>query len=918
MRPAFKLRKAVVATLACFVMLPLASGQAQGQTSVTGAIATYPASLSIATLFTDIGNNLLTVGNGAAGSLSMTNGSILRVGSLGVGDGFSGSGSVTMSGAGTRLDLTGDGFSPGLANRFEVGKWGIGTFVLSNGATIDGRANANACLGVNHFCGNIIGDAAGSNGTFIITGAGTSASFLRGFWVGNGFVVGNGGTYGTPGAATQGSVQVLDGGLLRTQSVILATQPNGAGNTNERTFADVVIRGAGSTWLVEPRTLDNQSAVFSTANGANSWATVTISDGGKLRMEGMAGQYNSINLTNSLGRTDFTVTGINSRVEMVGSNALLQIGTSLGTANMSVLAGAVVDGPYIVNVGRDGARGTLTIDGAGSRFNMYGTGAAGTTDANAAAGMLIGRNGTGTVTVSNGGRLDMSATGPTNRSPFIDIGFQNAGSTGTLNITGANSVVSLTADSSLPGGGATESFNPFVSVGYDGSGTLNVSGGGKLLMNGGAVATATAARSTVLDIGGRSDTIAGGTGIARVTGAGSEIRLTGTDPVVVVGLGPATNGLLTLADSAALTSTILNAGRSGGTGIIKVDNAQINLSGQLAGGGQPGAGVTIGDGTGSIGIVSLQNNARLSISNTGSSGTGVAIGGSPFRTGGSGILNLSSGSVLQITAPAATSGISVGRSGSGQLNVNASTVDVGGGSIYVGRDAGSVGTMTVSANSTVTAGYVGVGRTQSGNGGTGTLIVNGSTLTATTIEIGSSGYLGGNGTIVGNIVNYGTVNPGNSPGTLIIDGSFINGLGGKLVMEVESNGSGGFNTDHLIFKNGSTVNLNGVEVNFHFLGNTDPNAFKASGGFVINQFLQGQDAQGQLVDLAPETFAGASFTAQADQYNFSSFSFSATAGAAFTAAPVPEPGEWMLMLAGLGLIGAISSRRSRSRKVEAG
>ncbi len=911
--------KGLVAVLACITGLPVMIGAASAQIAVSGVNNSYPGAFTIGPGNTDIGNNGLYIGNpiqgnAGNGTLSVLGGSVLRVGLISVANSQTGTGSVTMSGIGSRLDLT--GFSPGVLNRFEVGNWGTGSFVLSGGATIDGRANANACLGQNQFCHTFIGNAAGSNGVFTLTGAGTSASFLRGFFVGNVAVFGppiDNFTFGTPGGTTQGRVEVLNGALLRTQNVSLTTAPGGSiPRGNERSFADVIIRGAGSTWLAEARTLDGQSALFTTGNGPNSWATVNISEGGKLRMEGAADMYNNINLTNGYGRTDFTVTGAGSRVEMVGGNSMLQVGTSLGTANMDVLAGAVVEGPLFVNVGRDGSRGTLNIDGAGSRLNLYGNGVAGTSDANSAPGMLIGRNGTGTVNVSNGGRIDVAGTG-TLRGPFVNLGFQG-GASGTVNISGANSVVSLTSGSAHGTGGPTESFNPFVSVGYDGSGTLNVSGGGKLLLNGGSFSTVAASRATQFIVGGRSDTVAGGNGVARISGAGSEVRVGGTDAIAIVGFGPSSTGQLTLSDNALLSSTIFTVGRSGGVGVAKVDNATVNLSGQFTGSSQSGAAMVIGDGSDSTGVVTLQNNARVTISNPGgTNGTGVSIGGGAVRSGGDGTLNMTSGSSLTVNGPAGVSGMTVGRTGTGLARVTGSTIDLGQGSLYVGRSAGANGVMIVTGGSSVSAGYVGIGRTQTGDGGTGTVVVNGSTLTANTIEIGANGYLGGNGTITGNIINYGIVNPGNSPGTLVVDGSFVNGLGGRLVMEIESNGQGGYNTDHLIFKNGTTVSLTGLDVQFRFLGATDPNAFKASGGFLINNFLQGQDAQGNLVNLAPETFAGTSFSARADSYTIQNFVFSPTAGATFAAAPVPEPEQWAMLLAGLAIIGAVARRRARAR-----
>jgi len=61
--------------------------------------------------------------------------------------------------------------------------------------------------------------------------------------------------------------------------------------------------------------------------------------------------------------------------------------------------------------------------------------------------------------------------------------------------------------------------------------------------------------------------------------------------------------------------------------------------------------------------------------------------------------------------------------------------------------------------------------------------------------------------------------------------------------------------------------------------------------------------------LQPLAYAGTQFSATAAGYSITNFSYSATGGAVFTAAPVPEPSTWAMMFAGITLLGAMAARR---------
>ena len=887
--------------------------------SHSGSVGTFPFNffpINGAVSFYDMSGNTLFVGSSAPGSFSALAGSLLKADHLNIGDGGSGNGNVTVSGSPTRIELR------GTANRLQIGNWGSGSMQVSAGALVDATLNAAACSAPGAACRTFIGNGAGSTGALTVTGAGSEVRTLRSFTVGQAAVFPG---FGTPGGTTHATLNVLNGGTLRTEGASVGAGPAGPNALGtERVFADVTVDGVGSQWIVTRNSVDNGIAFLGAGTHANAQATINITNGGKLLVDGTGsvGPFDGINL-GARGRADLTVSGIGSSVEVKGANPFINVGrdAATGQGSFSVLAGANASAMFL-SVGRDGARGTLLIDGAGSQLTLAGAGTPGV--AGAAFGNVGRDGGNGSATVSNGGRWRVTDAGadsrPGNGSPGIIVG-RGAGGTGLLEIKGVGSTVEIVASTLGLGLGAPDNFNPYMSLGYDvgSSGELRVSDGGKLLMTGTAITSLADQRYTGLVIGGRTQNVAGGVGRASITGAGSEVRMSGTDAYVSVGRGAGSQGFLDVLNKGHLESTGLDVGWTAGTGAMTINDATVRLSGgPFVDGG--GAGMTIGAGAGSVGTVVLNNAARISLSSD-TAPFGINVGG--FRTldGGSGTLTMAGGSAINYSGTAArvlTIARSLGSTGSMTMTEASSVVLGSNGSLLIGRVVGATGELTMRTGSTLSANYVGVGSVPGVDTGTAKLILTDSTLTAATVEIGASGKLGGNnGTVNGFVINRGTLAPGESPGKIIINGGIRNEGSGQLVLDVQSDNLGGFLTDALILTKNSTFDFGAMKVLFNFVGDTDPNLFMGSGKFDMDNFLLSRDGQtdtGLSSVFTPGTvwsdvFSAAQFRATADGFDVTSLTFSSDGRFGVIAVAVPEPTTWAMLFLGVALL----VLRTRSR-----
>ena len=831
--------------------------------------------------------NEIAVAVGAAGSgrLEVTSGGTVSSHRLRVGEpgGVGPGGRVVVDGTGSTLRLD-------APDRARLSAWN-GELTVSGGARLtDAVGGVVAPCNVGSFCEVALADKAGARSVFTVTDPGSMASLSYNFIMGGSYAD----SAAQAGLLTRSTLNVLDGATLHTGHAALGIGAGGAfANGAERAEVAVTVSGAGSAWLIGATPGQTWTSLSTGLqpngglSGANTSTQLRIDQGGLLRLQGAPTGLAYLGLGETGGTHQLVVHGAGSRLEFTGTPlADLTVGRSGAQSALRVEAGAAVLGARALTLGAgSGTQGRLVIDGAGSLLRLTGTDAV---SASASVGM---QGGSGSLAITGGGALELRGA----TFQFLAMGQAGgafAGSQGSLQVHGAGSRLDYLVP--VP---TTGSANAALQVGTGGTGSAEVSSGGRVRMAMDGIGAAGNTVSGQLTIGvGSPTTGVTGSGTMTIRGLDSLVDIAMPNSFVTVGQGTGNpngiggTGVLNIVSGGELRSTMLRLGHlNNGIGTLAMNAGTVTLGASLANSPAPQNGpfMTVGSNTGSLGTAGLGANSRLILSAPAGSTATLHIA----SNGGTGVIAVNGGSTVQLNADAGLARASIGRVGSGLATFSGTgtTLSVPGGQVLVGEFTNGMGILRVEDGAEVSAAYIGVGSTPGADGGVGQFIVNGSSIVrATTIEIGARGFVGGSGTLVGNVINRGVFNPGNSPGTMTIDGSFSNAAGGRLVLEVESDGNGGFVTDRLVFA-GAVPDLAGVQVSFSFLGDTNPLAFLSAGLFDIGNFLRVGETP-----LAPALLAGASYSASSSAYQITNFSYSPQAGASFVATPVPEPATWLL------------------------
>lgn len=402
----------------------------------------------------------VTVGDAGTGTLTVQNGAVLNTsGNVLVGNQAGlppSSGTVTVTGSGSQLNST--------AN-MDVGVAGEGTLTIENGGVVN---SAGVRLGINP----------GGTGTVTVTGSGSQLISTAAVNVGELGV----GTLTVQQGAT-GSSSGLDIGLSAGgQGTMLLTDAN---TTWTNSFANATIGDAGTGTL----TVQNGAVLVtngvSLGNQVGSSGTVTVSGSGSvLNSQGFVddvGVSGKGTLTLQMGAGGSSG-GLDIGVEASGQGSMLLAGANItwtngfgagnvtvgdaGTGVVTVAGGAVLSNSGNLIVGNEaGASGVLNILNKGQVTDVVGTignlaestgkvlvTGAGSTWTNTNA-VSIGINGTGTLTVEDGGVVSataivIGANGTVDDKTGTLVGGVTVNAHGTLDPLGvANIIGSLTESS---------------------------------------------------------------------------------------------------------------------------------------------------------------------------------------------------------------------------------------------------------------------------------------------------------------------------------------------------------------------------------------------------------------------------------------------------------------------------------------
>ncbi|WP_280812763.1 autotransporter domain-containing protein [Variovorax sp. TBS-050B] len=309
--------------------------------------------------------------------------------------------------------------------------------------------------------------------------------------------------------------------------------------------------------------------------------------------------------------TDITVGG------PPGDNATYAVPVGVTTNNRQAVLGA-----------QAGATGTVTVAGPSTVWALSTT----------AAGqypLLVGRRGSGTLIIKDGGKVSSS-------SPFAGYFNEVASSTGS------------TGSMVVEGAGSNFTSNANLAIGYSGVGSLRISGG---------AVVSTASGVVGLDAGSAGST-------AIVTGAGS----TWNASALLVGQFGDAGGRLDVLDGGKVASrgVAVIALQSGSSGILNVDGAgsRVTAGGNLA----------VGDG--GVGQLNVTRGASVQTTKAASLGASTTGNGSATIDG--------QGSLWDVVG-----NLTVGGAGKGTLSVS-NAAQVRSATTIIGDSTGSTATLNIS------------------------------------------------------------------------------------------------------------------------------------------------------------------------------------------------------------------------------
>ena len=475
-----------------------------------------------------------------------------------------------------------------------------------------------------------------------------------------------------------------------------------------------------------------------------------------------------------------------ARLDLISaSNALARMPSSVNMSNVNLGGTTLAPGVYTFN-GAAALNGALTLDAQGQNNVawVFQIGTALTTAINSSVKFInLGSNGGSDLGVfwNAGSAITVGANntlaGNYLAGTSITFGGVSTGGARALALAGISLDNNQVNSHGGPAGGDLAGGLTYNASGAAVPATASVAGGivvpggtvtpGGTLTPGGTVVSGAA-------VGSSGSVLLGATG-AYTKGASSVVLTPGTPlfTTLVTVDGNIANGSAPAALQAT-AATVTLTGTNTYTGGTNIDNGALLTGSANLPANRP---------------VTLPNNSQLILNQTADGSFGGVIAGSGSLTKlGSGVLTV--GGANTYTGGTAVNG--------GTLMASSSTLPAG---QNVSVASGSTLVFNQTADGTFSGHLTGAGTIQKQGASTltltnitssaidlraGALFFNGG-LGTTTIAAGA--FLGGTGTISGNLVNNGTVSPGYSPGTIAVTGNFTQNSTGLLIIQLASGAS---------------------------------------------------------------------------------------------------------------------------------